>query len=336
MLRKLICLLVFLSRMQAQNASVPLESVSLQGTTLSKEFVLEIAGLRIGAPVDKAAIETACLKLKESGIFESIAYRYAPGPKHGYALILTVADQGSLTDATLDFPGIDENQLWQWLVSQYPPFNHKVPGNDGAQQFIAKKLEEHLGPRLEGQHVVARLEAELIPPRRMIVSFQPETLPHIASMYFTGGQELTSEELGNLIQKVVATRGYTDRHFREAVELNLRRAYEEHGMYRVRFPSITAQKASASSVVVATAVEEGPKFTLGDVQLVGDNLPIDAMLKAAKFRKGQIANWTDIQQRIWELEKPLKRTGYFDATANPERIFHDDQHVLDIKPAFSF
>ncbi len=55
------------------------------------------------------------------------------------------------------------------------------------------------------------------------------------------------------------------------------------------------------------------------------------MLKAAKFRKGEIANWTEIQNSIWELEKPVKRTGYLNAAAKPERVFHDEQHVLDVK-----
>jgi len=335
MLRRLTCLLVLLFQLRAQNASFPLESVSLEGTTLSKEFVLEIAGLRIGSSVDKAAIETACAKLRDSGIFQSITYRYAPGPKRGFALTLLVADQSMLTEATLDFPGVDENALWQWVASQYPAFNHKVPGNEAAQQFIAKKIEAHLGAQLEGQHVAARMEEELYPRRRMLVSFQPETLPQVAAMTFTGQHELTSEELAGLLKKIVGDRGYTERGFRELVEFNLRRAYEEHGMYRVRFPSITSQKVSPTSLAFTTTIEEGLKFTLGEVQFVGDNLPLDAMVKAAKFKKGEIANWTQIQQCVRDSEIPLKRTGYLDASGRPERLLHDNERVIEVKVSFA-
>jgi outer membrane protein assembly factor BamA len=333
MVRKLLCAVLLLSRIQGQEAAFPLESVSLEGTIVSKQVVLEIAGLRIGSPIGQAAIEAACSKLKESGLFESIVYRYAPGPKHGYALTLTVADPKSLSAAAIDFPGIDDKEPWQWLVSQFPAFDRKVPGNDSAQQFIAKKLEERFSGKLDGQHVVARMEADLA-SRKTIVSFQPETLPRIASMTFTGQHDMTAEELTGLLQNFVADQGYTDRHFRDAVEMNLRRAYEERGMYRVRFPSVTSRKAAASTVIVTTAVEEGPKFTLGDVELVGDKLPVEAMLKAAKFKKGKVANWTEIQNGIWELERPLKRTGYFDAVAKAERVLHDDQRVLDIRIPF--
>jgi outer membrane protein assembly factor BamA len=86
---------------------------------------------------------------------------------------------------------------------------------------------------------------------------------------------------------------------------------------------------------VTTSIEEGAKYTLGDVQIVGDKLPGEALRKAAKFRKGEIANWTEIQNSIWELERPVRRLGYLHAAAKPERILHDEQHVLDVKIPFN-
>jgi outer membrane protein assembly factor BamA len=334
MLRLLLWSTLFLLRVHAQNSAFPLESVSLEGTELSREFVLEIAGLRIGAPIDKAGIEAACAKLRDSGVFASLSYQYRPGPKRGYALSLTAIDHGTLVDAQFDLPGVDENELWKWVTSWSPAFDRKVPENGAAQQFIARKIEQQLGAKLDGQRVVTRMEADL-ERRRMIVSFQPEALPGIASMSFTGNREFTSEALTALIQKIVGAGGYTDRHFRMALELNVRRVYEEHGFYRVRFPSVAVRKASASSVEITTAIEEGTQYRLGEVQLIGDKLPVDAMLEAADFKKGEIANWTEIQNGIWAMERPLKRTGYFRAEAKPERILHDDRRVLDLRIPFS-
>jgi outer membrane protein assembly factor BamA len=312
-----------------------LESVTLEGTGVSREAVLGIAELRVGAPIDKPAIEAACGRLGATGLFQSVSYRYAPGPKRGYVLTLTVEDQKQLTDAVIDFPFVDDAELWQWLASQYPAFNRKVPANDAAQEFLSKMLAEHSKTELEGQPVVTRMETDLV-RHKIFVSFQLATLPRIYSMNFTGQHELTSDALGEILSKLIpADEGYIERHFRGVVEINLRRAYEEHGMYRVQFPKITPQKAAAGSVTVTTAIEEGPQYKLGDVNFVGDNLPVEVMLKAAKFKKGQIANWTEIQQGIWEAEKPVKRTGYFAASAHPERIFHDGQLVLDLRIPFS-
>jgi outer membrane protein assembly factor BamA len=339
-LRIVLFSLVFFCRIQAQNATFLLESVSVEGSTLSKDVVLELAGLHIGSPVDQAALQAAAQRLNDSGLFDSVNYRYEPGPKQGYALTLQVADPISLFNATIDIPGANEDELWRWLASRYPMIDHKVPANEAGQQFICRKLEEHLGAALEGHHLVARLETVLSPGGKSSISIQPDPLPRIAEMSFTGQSEFTSQELIGLIPKDVKEQGYTDRTFRRAVELNLRRSYEERGMYRVRFSSITAQKEPGWSVSVATSVEEGAKFTLGDVQILrdnlpGDKLPVDAMLKAAKFRKGEIANWTQIQNSIWELERPVKRMGYHRASARPERILHDDQHVLDVKIRFN-
>jgi outer membrane protein assembly factor BamA len=335
MLRMLVAWMAILCRTQAQNPSFPLESVSVEGTSLSKDVVLDLAGLHIGAAVDKAAMEAASQKLSESGMFESVSYSYGPGTKQGYALALKIADPRSPFTATIDIPGVNDDELWRWLTSRFSWLDHKVPANEAGQQFVAKKLEEHLSTTLEGHHIVGRLETVLTPGGKSTISFQPDLLPRIAAMSFTGQSQLTSQELIGLIPKDVREQGYTDRMFRRAVELNIRRAYEERGMYRVRFPSITAHRESGWSVSVTTSVEEGAKFTLGDVQIVGDKLPVDAMLNAAKFRKGEIANWTEIQNSIWELEKPVKRIGYLHASAKPERILHDEQHVLDVKIQFN-
>ena len=113
-----IALAIFSAALHAQDTPYPLESVSVEGTKISRATVLEIAGLRIGAPVNKAAIEQACGRLQESGIFQAIDYHYAPGPKHGYVLTLKLTDPGSLSEAAIDIPGIDENEVWQWLASR--------------------------------------------------------------------------------------------------------------------------------------------------------------------------------------------------------------------------
>ena len=326
--------LIFLAvPLLAQTARVPLESVAIEDTAVKQPIILEIASLKIGTPIDKAGIEAAAAKLEQSGLFQSINYGFRPGPKNGYAVTFTLADQTALTTSSIDIPGADDSELWAWIASRYPTLNRKAPGNDAGQEFIAKRIEEHLGSRLEGRHIVARLESDL--QRRPLVSFQPETLAHLSAMEFSGNGEFNSEALTKILKPVFADHGYTDRAFAEIVELNLRRAYEEHGMYRVRFPSVKGRAISPSEITASVVIEEGPKFTLGDVTFVGDNLPLDAISKVAHFPKGQVANWTQIQDAIWASEKPVKRTGYMNAAAQPERLLKDGPPaVLDVRIAY--
>ena len=73
MLRKtMLCQALVLVWACAQEASFPLESVVIEGSQMPRETVLEITGLRLGTPVNKAAIEQGCAKLRDSGIFEEI------------------------------------------------------------------------------------------------------------------------------------------------------------------------------------------------------------------------------------------------------------------------
>ena len=332
MLRKLALALVLAYPLASQ--SLPLESLALEGTAISRDAVLSIGQLRIGGPIDKAAIDKACGRLTATGLFQSVSYRYAPGPKRGWVLTLTIQDQQQFTPALIDLPGADDSELWHWLTALYPPFDHKVPDNDTAQDFIARALADHAKAELDGQPVVTRMESDLKTGKNLI-SFQPATLPHISALNFTGEHELTSEQLTAVLAKLGADEGYIGRRFRQLVEINLRRAYEDHGMYRVAFPKITSQKASPGNVNVTVAIEEGPQYKLGDVTFVGDNLPQEAMFKAAQFQKGQIADWSEIQKAIWSAEKPVRRTGYLKASAQPERIFHDDQLLLDLKVPFA-
>ena len=313
----------------SQDTAFPLESVASEGSTIPQPVILEITGLRIASPIDKRGIEQACKKLEESGLFASISYRYAPGPKKGYALTLILADQAPLFGATIDVPGADENEAWQWLLARFRRFDHQAPQAEAGQRFLAAEIERHLGDSMRGQHLVVRMENDFR-TGKLTSSFQPEVLPRVHSVGFTGNQVIASGELGPALNRVVANAEYTDRRFAVAVDLNLRPVYEQHGYYRVRFvPSPPQWTDGGVSVVVG--ITEGSPYQLGNVEVLGENLPLDAMVSAAKFPKGKLANWTQIQEGIWEMEKVVKRMGFFEATASPNRSYDDAAHVLELR-----
>jgi outer membrane protein assembly factor BamA len=309
----------------------PLESIDIEGNIrITREAVIRFSGLRIGEPTNKESIEAACGALQATGLFEQISYKYRPGAKRGYAVTLTVSDLGRLMNAAIDLPGIDETEYWGWMKTISPSFDHRVP--DSAQDFLAKQIEQHAGPALNGQHMVARLEQDVM-TGRSLVAFQPETLPIVTTVGFEGLKEFTPAELTALLKGAMSA-GYTDRTFNRYVDINLRPAYENHGMYRVRFAPVASRQESPTSMAVTIPIEEGAKYTLGDVDLVGDNMPREAMLKSAKLPNGQIANWMLIQNGIYQMEKELKRVGYYEALAKPERKLDDSAHSLNLRIAF--
>jgi hypothetical protein len=74
----LFLLVLFANPVPSQNSAFPLESVAVEGSAIPQTVILEIAGLRLGTPIDKAGVEQACAKLQETGVFATISYRYAP------------------------------------------------------------------------------------------------------------------------------------------------------------------------------------------------------------------------------------------------------------------
>ena len=317
----------------APAAQLPLEELQLTGTTIQKSAILAIGGLRIGAPIDRPAIEAACQKLQETGLFAQVGFRYTPGPRHGYVLMLTLVDQPGLVGAVLDVDPALAEETWRWIAASYPRFDHRLPAPEDAQQFILREMERHLGAALEGQHLAGRLESDL-EKRTTLVAIQPEHLPAIRTLRFDGLQGFAAQETETALRKALGEIGYTLRGFRSCLESSVRPVFEHHGMYRARFIDVQTRKAGALEIDVTTTIEEGPSYTLGDVRLLGDELPAGAMRKAAGFQTGKLADWTQIQLGIYQSEAPLKRTGYFAARSKYQRIIHDDTHVLDLEISY--
>jgi hypothetical protein len=325
---KLFLLVTLCGAPALSQGAFPLESLTVEGSAIPQPVVMEIAELHLNAPVDKAAIDLACRKLQHSGLFAAISYRYAPGPKKGYAVSLKLEDPNPLAPASIDVPGVDESETWQWLVSKYRRFDHLVPQGEDAQHYLGAEIERHLGARTRGQHLTVRVEVNLN-NGKMIQSFQPETLPKVKAVSFAGNESVPSKELSAVLDPLVADADYTDRKFVSILELNLRPVYEQRGYYRVKFTPGAPQWTDAV-VSLNVAIAEGAPYQLGRTELLGDALPEAAMIKAAKFPNGKLADWKQIQEGIWEMEKVVKRTGYFQAAALPVRSYDDASHILDL------
>jgi len=311
-----------------QEAAFPLESVSIEGSVIPQPAILEITGLRVNSPISKVGIQDACYKLQETGLFASVSYRYASGPKKGYALTIVLADQTDLA-AVIDVPGTDENEIWQWLSRRFGRFNRQVPQAEAAQRYLAHEIEQHLGDKMRDQHMTVRMETDL-KTRALVLSFEPEVLPRVQSVAFSGNQAVPSADLASALNGVVLNSDYTSRRFASAVDLNLRPVYEEHGYYRVQFAP-GGPEFKNGGVAVQLAIQEGAPYTLGKVDVDGTDLPADRMMSAAKLPIGELANWKQIQTGIWDMERVVKRTGFFEAVATPDRLYDDSAHILNLR-----
>lgn len=163
--------------------------------------------------------------------------------------------------------------------------------------------------------------------------FQPETLPKVAAIRFEGNQAIASEILTQTIGRLTVGQDFSERQFGDIVKLNLTPLYEEKGLLTVAFPPVKSTPGADGSMSVDIPIQEGRTWTLGKVDVSGDALPADDMLKAAHFPTGKLANWKEVSTGIAEMEKVLRRQGYLQVASGQKRTLHDDTGVVDLAVA---
>jgi outer membrane protein assembly factor BamA len=309
----------------------PLETISITGTKYSEPLVLKLTGLQIGQPSGEAVFSETCKRLQATGLFTKAEYQYSPGPSRiGYALVLHLQDDPGLLEAEIDIPDVDEAELWKWMSANVPIVDRRVAGNDMALSFYARAIERYLSGAGRKQEVATQMTGSFGSAESMKVLFQPKNLPKIGSLKFEGASGLSANTLDQLLSGVALKSEYTPRRFRQLLEQNLRRAYEERGFLSVNFVEIKTAEISAGTVAVTTVIQEGKPYQLAGVEIKGNNLDVERLLKAAKFKIGHLANWKEIGNSISDMERPFRREGFVKIHSNPRRTLHDAEGTVDL------
>jgi len=310
-----------------------LTEVHVSGSTRAAAAVLTASGLRLGQPITAKDLEAACHHLVDSGFFRGASYRYQSkaGPDGlSYSVNFELMDETTLVPVVLDIPNTDQDQLWTKFKAADPLLDRQMPDTDGAQHYYQQALEDLLAKSGNPQPLIAKREADL-GKGGIVVVFRPANLPKLRQIAFEGNHAFDAATLERAIHIVAVGQDYSDREFRVVVESNLTPMYEEKGYLKVAFPKIVAVPLSKDAVLAAVTIQEGQVWKMGDIQLIGDNLPVDQMLRAGKFHKGNVANWKQILISLDDMRQVLRADGYLSAATQPNRIFHDATGDVDLR-----
>jgi outer membrane protein assembly factor BamA len=303
----------------------PLETITAEGVSIPAAILANLTGLKMGDSVDEASFQVAARKLQETGFFSDVGFRYTPGPKKiGYALILQLKEHPQRMASIFDFPGKNDGPIWECVLRQYPWLSNPLPADGAAQTYVARVVEGCLGGTVP---VITQMESDMTTGKAQVV-FRPRDLPRVSGLDFSGVQKLPEKALEQTLATTAMDSEFTERRFRNLLELNLRPFYESHGLLNVRFNSIAFAPADPSHVVVTTAVEEGLIYKLGDVIIDGSDLPPEVARGQGKFKRGQTAAWPEIMKSIEELQKPLLKTGYIMVRSKTSRVLNDGEASL--------
>jgi outer membrane protein insertion porin family len=308
----------------------PLASLTVTGNNnYSAEDILRVAAMRVGQNAGKDEFEAARQRLLDTGLFETVGFRFdpAPGDAPKIAGVFEVREIGQVYPFRTEELPVDRARLEAWLKEREPLFAPKVPATEQVIQRYSRHVEELLAK----QGKPAKVRGRLVPESGDLeIVFLPASLPAVAEIDFRGNKSIDKQTL----QRAAAGAGvgavYTEHRFRQVLDTSVRPLYEAQGRLRVKFGNLTtAPSKGVEGIAVTVDVDEGPVYSLANVDLTGVPGAKD-LLKAAKFKTGEPANFTEIEESIDRIRRELRRAGHIRPASKTERRYDDTAKSVEL------
>ncbi|HVX65729.1 MAG TPA: POTRA domain-containing protein, partial [Bryobacteraceae bacterium] len=97
----------------------------------------------------------------------------------------------------------------------------------------------------------------------------------------------------------------------------------------IQFSRISVAKAPAGGVAVTVAVEEGPVYRVGAIEIAGDRLPTDRLKQTLEIKSGDVASGRKLTLAAEKVRAALGRDGYLDASTEIERHIDPARAIAD-------
>ena len=125
-----------------QRGSFPFEILRVQGNShIPAEKILAVAGLKLGALVEKTDFDAARARLLATGAFNSVAYEYKPAASHkGYDGVFEVVEVDQLFPYRFEDLPVSEEILRAELRKREPLLGDHIPGTPEVLTRYAKAI----------------------------------------------------------------------------------------------------------------------------------------------------------------------------------------------------
>ncbi|MGB9767085.1 MAG: BamA/OMP85 family outer membrane protein [Sulfurihydrogenibium sp.] len=211
------------------------------------------------------------------------------------------------------------------LVSNYP-----LPKNNAQEVYEKTKDLELLKSLFEQTNDFEKVE---IKDGKLYL----QRKPILKDLQITGNKSFWKSEIRAVTGLM---ENYTfDPNLLKTIPLRIRQFYAEKG-YLFTNVEIDSQYDKNGFATVKLKIEEGPKTKLHDVIFLSDQqIPLtdkEAFLKILKLKKGDVVYFEELGNRIEELNKFIKKSGYYDAFVNLQDIDQPDKGYADVYIAINF
>lgn len=323
-----IRLFAFALALSAQQKFPVLRIGSIGHSRLPEQAVVAASGLKLKELADASTFPKACERIVNSGFYRACNFQYQPltqGAVSGFDLKFEIQEMAETQETLLELPGADEAAVWAAITKADPLIQKSIPTTNEASIRYVDAIEAELKRRGAPRKITAKTEGDLSGSRPLLI-FRPADLAKVKSAVFSGNKAIDAARLRTAILRAAADAEFTERSFGVMLNLNIRPMYEELGHLAVQFTNVRATEAHGDAAV-SFVVEEGPVYKLGAVNLAGDAENPPALLKAAGFKIGATANWTQVSASIDKLREDFNSRGYLAAALKQNRALNGDNTV---------
>ena len=312
----------------------PIVRLAVEGNRhYSRDEILAVAGLKIGQLAGKAEFDAARDRLVASGFFEMVAYRFDPAPDQpGEVGTFQVTEVDASYPARFEDLGAPDAELEAMLRGKDPLFSRAgLPPTKPVLDRYVSWLQEYLASKGSQEKLIARVNAT--GPERYEIVFRPaRNLPAVAQVTFEGNKVLSQQDLREAISAVAVGAPYTEDHFRELLNTQIRPRYEAVGRLRVAFSKVRAEPVQdVQGLHVFVTVNEGDTYQLNKVAIEGPTpLRPESLLKEGKIPTGQPANFDHVNEGLERMRKALLHAGFMEAKVSAGRSIDDTKKTVDL------
>ena len=315
----------------------PIQTLAVEGNhTYTSGQVLAVAGLKTGQLAGKPEVEAARDRLIASGAFETVGYKFEPGPGGtGYVASFQITEVAPVYPVELEDLGVSDADVEAQLHGKDPLFSMaRIPATKPVLDRYVGWIQEYLASKGATEKIAARVVSTAAD--RFAILIRPaRNRPSVAQITFEGNQVVGQSVLRAAIAGVGVGSLYTEAGFRELLDTAIRPVYEARGRLRVSFPRIRAETVSdVAGLHVFVTVSEGVSYTLGKVAIEGAT-PVEpgVLLKAGDFKSGDVANFDRVNEGLERIRKALRHAGYLDAKATTRRTIDDPKTTVNVAVA---
>jgi outer membrane protein insertion porin family len=312
--------------------SFPLRALHVRGNkNLTEASILSVTGLTLSQKVGKTELDAAKDKLIATGMFETVAFQFEPGPDGQCC-----AANYDVVEITALFPIQFENipeptpDIEKFLKDNVPLFEPTLPGTTQVIDYYARMIERYLAMKNHAGSVLGSLvqtgKNDFKITFRMNVS-----LPAISNVTFTGNKAIPSVKLQNAMNDVAYGQPFSRDGFRLLLENQIKPLYDALGMIRVKFPEFTTEPdPRVKGVAVHVTVEEGGVYKLEKVTITGADRDY---VNTSQIRTGVIVNFDDVKKGLERVVTQLRKEGYMHVEGDTDRKIDDEAKTVSVNLA---